>query len=82
MPCDRNEANCSAAIVERDRGGRVGRVGELPTGRMSNKQKLLKIIVAYLAACRNGEVGGPEIERRGAPLPLLPTVRRIKGATH
>lgn len=46
-------ASCSAAIVE----GR--RCEGCQLGRMSNKQKLLKIIVAYLVACRNaGEWGG------------------------
>lgn len=55
----------------------------MPTGRMSNKQKLLKIIVAYLADSR----GMPQTRRQGGSaggqcrraVPLLPTVRRIKG---
>lgn len=41
------------------RGGGGGR--EVPTGRMSNKQKLLKIIVAYLADSR----GMPQTRRQG-----------------
>lgn len=46
------------------RGGRraaTGVEGEVPTGRMSNKQKLLKIIVAYLADSR----GMPQTRRQG-----------------
>lgn len=46
------------------RGGRWGegerRGTEVPTGRMSNKQKLLKIIVAYLADSR----GMPQTRRQ------------------
>lgn len=43
------------------RSEREGGWREVPTGRMSNKQKLLKIIVAYLADSR----GMPQTRRQG-----------------
>lgn len=53
---------CELQRTDRRGGRRAGVEGEVPTGRMSNKQKLLKIIVAYLADSR----GMPQTRCQGA----------------